>query len=109
MRKVKLAALVVFVIACGVLITGQNKPVANQAGDPFPTIQYQPTVFTADTKTTDKISKMFYHGNVEIRTPGIIVRADEATHDVRTGQLELRGTVTATTVPVKMIWPDAPR
>jgi hypothetical protein len=55
------------------------------------------------------ISKNFYRGNAEIRTPGIIVRADEAIHDVKTGQVELRGTVTATMVPLKPIWPEAQR
>jgi len=106
MNKIKIAVLVVFVIGCGVLINGQNTQVTNQAGAPFPLIQYQSPTFTADTETTDKISKNFYRGNVEIRTPGIIVRADEAIHDVKTGQVELRGTVIATMVPFKMSWPE---
>jgi lipopolysaccharide assembly outer membrane protein LptD (OstA) len=107
MNKITLAALVVLILGCEVLINGQNKPVTNHAGVPFPTIQYQPTMFNADEHTTDKVSKNFYRGHVEIRTPGIIVRADEATHDVTTGQVELRGNVSATMVPVKPIWPDA--
>lgn len=107
MNKITIAVLVVFVIGCGVLINGQNTQVTNQAGVPFPTIQYQPTMFHADTQTSDMISKNFYRGNVEIRTPGIIVRADEAIHDVKTGQVELRGTVSATMVPLKPIWPEA--
>lgn len=107
MNKIKIAALVVFLVCCVVLIRAQNAQVTNQAGAPFPTIQYQPTTFNADTQTSDMVSKNVYRGNVEIRTPGIIVRADEAIHDVKTGQVELRGTITATIVPLKPIWPEA--
>jgi hypothetical protein len=107
MNKVKFAALFVFVIGCVALSTAQNNQVTNRAGAPFPTMQYQPTAFTADSQTSDMISKDFYRGNAEIRTPGIIVHADEAIHDVKTGQVELRGTLTATMVPLKPIWPEA--
>ena len=109
MKIIKFAALVVLVIACGVLLRGQITPVTNQAGVPFPTIQYQPTTFTAESKTSDMIGQNFYRGNVEIRTPGIILRADEAIHNLKTGQIELRGTITAATVPVQLIWPEPQR
>ena len=107
MTKLRFAALFVFVVGFGAMTTGQDKPATNRAGAPFPVIQYQTPTFTADSETTDKVSKNTYRGNVEIRTPGIILRADEAVHDVRTGQVELRGTVTATMIPLKPIWPTA--
>jgi hypothetical protein len=101
MNRTILAAILGFVLGCGALTNGQ---VTNRAGAQFPLTQWMPTMITGKTQTTDKISKNRYMGNVEIRTLGIVIRADEAIQDVLTGEIELRGMVRATLLPVKPIW-----
>ena len=92
MKKMTLAAILGFLLGYGTFVRGQNPPVTNLAGAPFPMVQWTPTEITGQKQTSDMTSKNSYVGNVEIRTPGIIVHADEAVHDVTTGRVELRGT-----------------
>jgi hypothetical protein len=109
MKKTTLATVVGFTLGYATFVAGQNSQVTNFAGAPFPMMQWTPTRITGQEQTSDMTSKNFYAGNVEIRTPGMIVRADGAVQDLKTGHVELRGSVTATLVPVQPIWPDSSR
>jgi hypothetical protein len=106
MRRTLLAAIIGFVLGYGALLSGQNTPARNVAGAAFPVSQWTPTRITGQSVSSDFVSKNFYSGGVEIRTSGIIVHADEAVHDIKTGHVELRGTVTATLVRQQPMWPD---
>lgn len=107
MKKTMLGAIVGFVWGYGAFLAGQSPQATNLAGAPFPMMQWTPTRITGQKQTGDMTSKNFYFGDVEIRTPGIIVHADEAVHDVISGRIELRGGVTATLVRQNPIWPTA--
>jgi len=99
------AVVVMFLLACGTLINGQDTAATNLAGAPFPLAQYIPNNLTARRITSP--TGMTRLQDVEIRTMGIVLRADEADLDTTTGEYQLRGNVRARLVPVKPIWPEA--
>ena len=69
MKKMTLAAILGFLLGYGTFVRGQNPPVTNLAGAPFPMVQWTPTEITGQKQTSDMTSKNSYVGNVEIRRP----------------------------------------
>jgi len=102
--KIRISLLVALLLACGIYVDGQTTAPTNRAGAPFPTTQWMPPMLTVRSRTT--ANGMTRLQGVEIRTMGIVLRADEADVNTSTGEYELRGNVRATLIPVKPMFSE---